>query len=34
MEWAYLAVGLGPMSFVIAVGFWGDRVAKMWHSKH
>ena len=29
-----LAVGVDPVSLVIAVGFWGDRVAKMWQSEH
>lgn len=29
MEWAYLAAGVGPMSIVLAVGFWDELVAKL-----
>ncbi len=29
MEWAYLAAGVGPMSIVLAVGFWVDLVATL-----
>lgn len=29
MEWAYLAAGVGPMSIVLAVGFWADLLAKL-----
>ena len=29
MEWAYLAAGIGPMSIVLAVGFWGDLVTSL-----